>query len=232
MKTLKTTIYEGLLAGQGATLDRGQDDLDAMTISDIEKKLLDTNRYYIHNPNRKLKDYEIRKTRGKWVVDINGDLTVYGMDEAITDGSFSFGFVKGQYCVSCGYDNTTLKSLQYGPKEVGENMLIFWGEKLKDLQYCPERIHGDFEVNASGIETLKYFPKFVGRNIRIADCMNLKDLKKIGKSRVLGRLRIGNNFAKATKEIADNMIEKWDISSMKARISLFDYNINDWRQMN
>lgn len=232
MKTLKTTIYEGLLKGQDATLDRGQDDLDAMTIQSIENKLLDSNRYYIHNPNRKLKDYEIRKSRGKWVVDINGDLTVYGMDEAITDGSFSFGFVKGQYCVSCGYDNTTLKSLRYGPIEVGENMLIFWGEKLKDLQHCPERIHGDFEINASGIETLKYFPKFVGRNVRIADCGNLKDLKKIGKSRVLGRLRIGNNFAKATEEVANNMIDKWDISSMQARISLFDYNINDWRQMN
>ena len=232
MKTLKTTIYEGLLKGQDATLNRGQDDLDAMTIQDIEKRLLDSNRYYIHNPNKRLKDYEIKKTRGKWVVDINGDLTVYGMDEAITDGSFSFGFVSGQYCVSCGYDNTTLKSLQYGPKEVGGNMMIFWGEKLKDLQYCPERIHGDFEINASGIETLKYFPKFVGRNVRVADCMNLKDLKKIGKSRVLGRLRIGSNFAKATKEIADNMIDKWDISPMQARISLFDYNINDWRQMN
>ena len=232
MQSLKTYISEGLLAGQDATLNRGQDDLDAVAIQDIEKKLLDTNRYYIHNPIRKLEDYRIRKTRGKWVVDINGDLTVYGMDEAITDGSFSFGFVKGKYCVSCGYDNTTLKSLQYGPKEVGGNMLMFWGEKLKDLQHCPERIHYDFEINASGIDTLKYFPKFVGRNVRVTDCMNLKDLKKIGKSRVLGRLRIGNNFAKATKEIADNMIEKWDISSMQARISLFDYNINDWRQMN
>lgn len=232
MQSLKTYISEGLLAGQDATLDRGQDDLDAVAIQDIEKKLLDTNKYYIHNPNKKLKDYEIRKTRGKWVVDINGDLTVYGMDEAITDGSFSFGFVKGQYCVSCGYDNTTLKSLQYGPKEVGGNMLMFWGEKLKDLQHCPERIHYDFEINASGIDTLKYFPKFVGRNVRVTDCMNLKDLKKIGKSRVLGRLRIGNNFAKATKEIADNMIDKWDINPNQARISLFDYNINDWRQMN
>jgi hypothetical protein len=232
MQSLKTYISEGLLAGQDATLDRGQDDLDAVAIQDIEKKLLDTNKYYIHNPNKKLEDYRIRKTRGKWVVDINGDLTVYGMDEAITDGSFSFGFVLGQYCVSCGYDNTTLKSLQYGPKEVGGNMLIFWGEKLKDLQYCPERIHGDFEINASGIETLKYFPKFVGRNIRIADCMNLKDLKKIGKSRVMGKLRIGNNFAKATEEVANNMFDKWGIGSMQARISLFDYNINDWRQMN
>lgn len=232
MKTLKTIIYEGLLAGQDATLDRGQDDLDAMTIQSIEKKLLDSNRYYIHNPNKRLKDYEIKKTRGKWVVDINGDLTVYGMDEAITDGSFSFGFVKGQYCISCGYDNTTLKTLQYGAKEVGGNMLIFWGEKLKDLQYCPERIHGDFEINASGIETLKYFPKFVGRNVRVADCMNLKDLTKIGKSRVMGKLRIGNNFAKATEEVANNMFDKWGIGSMQARISLFDYNINDWRQMN
>ena len=61
MKTLKTTIYEGLLAGQDATLDRGQEDLDAMTIQDIEKKLLDANRYYIHNPNKMLKDYEFLK---------------------------------------------------------------------------------------------------------------------------------------------------------------------------
>ena len=44
MKTLKTTIYEGLLKGQDVTLDQGQDDLDAMTIQSIEKKLLDSNR--------------------------------------------------------------------------------------------------------------------------------------------------------------------------------------------
>lgn len=232
MKTLKTIIYEGLLAGQDATLDRGQDDLDAMTIQDIEKKLLDSNRYYIHNPNKRLKDYEIKKTRGKWVVDINGDLTVYGMDEAITDGSFSFGFVSGQYCVSCGYDNTTLKSLQYGAKEVGGNMLIFWGEKLKDLQYCPERIHGDFEINASGIETLKYFPKFVGRNVRVADCMNLKDLTKIGKSRVMGKVRIAHNGAATTEAIANIINKKWDISTSQYRLSLFDWNLKDFRQMN
>lgn len=232
MKTLKTIIYEGLLKGQDTTLDQGQDDLDAMTIQSIEKKLLDSNRYYIHNPIKKRKDYEIRKTRGKWVVDINGDLTVYGMDEAITDGSFSFGFVKGQYCVSCGYGNTTLKSLQYGPIEVGEQMFIFWGEKLKDLQHCPERIHGDFEINASGIETLKYFPKFVGRNVRVADCANLKDLTKIGKSRVMGRVRIANNGATTTEAIANIINKKWDISTSQYRLSLFDWNINDWRQMN
>ena len=232
MQSLKTYISEGLLAGQDATLNRGQDDLDAVAIQDIEKKLLDTNRYYIHSPRKDTKTYEIKKVGGKWVVDIKGDLTVYGMDEAITDGSFSFRTVQGQYVISLGYDNTKFKSLQYGPKVVYDNFLIYWGDNLKDLQHCPDRIHGDFEVNASGIETLKYFPKFVGRNVRVADCMKLKDLKKIGKSRVLGRLRIGNNFAKATKEIADNMIEKWDISSMRARISLFDYNINDWRQMN
>jgi hypothetical protein len=28
------------------------------------------------------------------------------------------------------------------------------------------------------------------------------------------------------------MIDKWNITPNQARISLFDYNINDWRQMN
>jgi hypothetical protein len=122
--------------------------------------------------------------------------------------------------------------LQYGPIEVGENMLIFWGEKLKDLQHCPDRIHGDFEINASGIETLKYFPKFVGRNVRVADCMNLKDLTKIGKSRVMGKVRIAHNGASTTEAIANIINKKWDISTSQYRLSLFDWNLKDFRQMN
>lgn len=232
MQSLKKHIYEGLLAGQDATLNRGQADLDAMAIQDIEKKLSDPNRYFIHSPRKDTKTYDIKKVGGKWVVDIYGNLTVFGEDEAVTDGSFSFRTIQGQYVISLGYDNTKFKSLQYGPKVVYDNFLIYWGDNLKDLQHCPKIIGNDFEIGGSGIETLKYFPSSVGRNVRICDNMKLKDFSKIGKSRVKGRVRIAHNGATTTEVIAKNIIDKWNIDRGHEMTSLFDYNVYDYRQLN
>ena len=149
------------------------------------------------------------------------------MDECVTDGSFSFGVVKGQYMISCGWDNKTFKSLQYGPKEVQSHMMIYWGENLKSLQYCPKTIHGDFEVNASGIETLEYFPDFVHRRVRIADCMKLKDFTKLHKCRVGQYVRIMRNMANTTEAVAKIILDKWNVTDEK--LCLFDYTIKHYR---
>lgn len=227
MIDLYTYINEGLLRGMEDTLDKGQEDLDAIAMQGIENKLKDQNLYYIHNINKNRPDYEIKKVRGKWVVDVNGDLTVYGMGECVTDGSFSFGVVKGQYMISCGWDNKIFKSLQYGPKEVQSHMMIYWGENLKSLQYCPKTIHGDFELNATGIETLKYFPDFVHGRIRISDCMKLKDFTKLHKCHVGQYIRIFHNGAKTTEEVAKKILDKWDVTG--ERLCQFDYNVKDYR---
>lgn len=217
-------IYEGLLRGMNDTLDRGQEDLDAVAIQDIEKKLLDQNLYYIHNPRKDAKKYEIKKVRGKWVVDVIGNLTVYGVEECITDGSFSFGVIKGDMIISCGWDNKTFKSLKYGPKEVQGHFITYWGDNFKSLQYCPKSVHGDFQINAGGLETLKYFPDFVHGNIRIADCAQLRDFTNIHKCHVDGCIKILHNGTETTEAVAQKILKKWDVK--RVNVSQFDYNVN------
>ena len=229
MKSLLQYIDEGLLKGMEDTLDDGQADLDAVAIQDIEKKLLDQNLYYIHNTNKNRPDFEIKKVRGKWAATVNGNLTVYGMDERITDGSFSFDVIKGDFIISCGWDNKTFRSLQYGPKEVQGHMMTYWGENFKSLQYCPKTVHGDFFINSGGLETLKYFPDFVHGHVRIADCMQLRDFtpSHIHKCHIDKSVKVIYNGAKTTEAVAQNILKRWNIGNLK--ISQFDYNVNDYR---
>ena len=93
-------IYEGsLLSDVEDTLARGEDDI---MLAEIERKLQNDHIYYFHYSKVNQKPYAIKKVRGKWVVDALGDLTVYGVADngCITDGTFSFGVINGNYIIS------------------------------------------------------------------------------------------------------------------------------------
>ena len=93
-------IYEASILGDiEDTLSRGEDEI---MIMEIERKLQDDNIYYFHYNKVNQKPYTIKKVRGKWVVDALGDLTILGVTDngCVTDGSFSFGTVNGNYIIS------------------------------------------------------------------------------------------------------------------------------------
>ena len=48
----------------------------------------------------------------------------------------------------------------------------------------------------------------------------------------MGKVRIAHNGGVATEAIANIINKKWDISTSQYRLSLFDWNLKDFRQMN
>ena len=211
-------IYEGsLLADVEDTLARGEDDI---MLAEIERKLQNDHIYYFHYSKVNQKPYAIKKVRGKWVVDALGDLTVYGVADngCITDGTFSFGVINGNYIISMPESSEAkLKSLQYGPTEVRDDFDIYYGGDLKDLQYCPKTVHGWVNVSGTNITTLKYFPSFVGGNVNIRDNKELKSVKDLRKCRVNGYLIFKENGISGPSVIT-NFANKWNILFNQANV--------------
>ncbi|MEN2400612.1 hypothetical protein GKZ90_0012545 [Flavobacterium sp. MC2016-06] len=89
-------------------------------------------------------------------------------------------YVAGDF--NCGY-NVKLKTLKFGPEEVGgdyscqENSLV-------DLKGCPKEIKGNFNAFLNQLTTLKDGPEKVGRNCYLHhnNLTSLKGLKHIGAS--------------------------------------------------
>ena len=182
-------------------------------LAEIERKLQNDNIYYFHYSKVNQKPYAIKKVRGKWVVDALGDLTVYGVADngCVTDGTFSFGTVNGNYIISMPQsDGAKLKSLQYGPTEVRDDFDIYYGGDLKDIQYCPSTVHGWVNVSGTHITTLKYFPSFVGGNVSIRYNKELKSVKDLRKCRVNGYLIFKDNGISGPSVIT-NFANKWNI---------------------
>ena len=217
MKTI-IELYEGsLLSDVEDTLARGEDDI---MLSEIERKLQNDDIYYFHYSRVNQKPYAIKKVRGKWVVDALGDLTVYGAADngCVTDGTFSFGTVNGNYIISMGESGgAKLKSLQYGPTEVRDDFDIYYGGDLKDLQYCPKTVHGWVNVSGTHITTLKYFPSFIGGNVNIRDNKELKSVKDLRKCRVNGYLIFKDNGISGPSVIT-NFANKWNILFSHANV--------------
>lgn len=212
------SLYEdSLLADVEDTLARGEDDIMR---TEIERKLQNDSIYYFHYSKVNQKPYTIKKVRGKWVVDALGDLTVYGVADngCVTDGTFSFGTVNGNYIISMpASGGDKLKSLQYGPIEVRDDFDIYYGGGLKDLHYCPKTVHGWVNVSGTQITTLKYFPSFVGGNACIRDNKELKSVKDLRKCKVDGYLIFKGNGISGPSVIT-NFANKWNILFSQANV--------------
>lgn len=96
-------------------------------------------------------------------------------DRGLTELPFKFGKIFGHF--DCSVNDLT--SLTNAPYEVGGSFYCY-GNKLKNLEGCPEIVNTHFVCSNNLIETLKYHPKKVGgdfcadRNpIRSLDGFNL-----------------------------------------------------------
>lgn len=162
----------------------------------------------------------LRKKGNKWFVDVEGSITCFCPEGYITDGSFEFDSISGDFKIFSKQPSgiCNCKSLKYGPKSVGNNLRIMNCPNLKNLKYCPEKVRDSIIINYTGIETLKYFPEYslfaeiIGnknlKNIDSTNNVNIKDGVKL----------INNGFKSTTKDIKN---WKWKIVS-KNPYFLFD----------
>lgn len=148
----------------------------------ILDKLINSGWYLFQCPKDKIDSslFKIYKQRNKYFVDVNCGVTCIGTPEGmITDGTFRFGKINGEFIIvpsSQSRKKSQLKSLEFGPIDV-ETFNIFDNEQLKDLKGCPKYVRsGGVLISDTNITSLKYFPIYVGGNIYITHNEKLKSV--------------------------------------------------------
>lgn len=210
MKTLK----ESLLDNIDNTLKSGADDLDEVAKEHIYKLLANEEWFEVGFFSRSYdsikKKVILRKKGKKWIVDVEGSISCFCPEGYITDGSFEFDNVSGDFKIirksQSGICNC--KSLKYGPKSVGNNLRIVDCPKLKNLKYCPVKVRDSITIGYTGIETLKYFPEY-SMFVEILGNKNLKNIDSTNNVNIKDGVRIINNGFKSTIKDIENC--KWKI---------------------
>lgn len=220
MKSLK----ESLLTDIDDTLKSGANDLDEVAKDHIYNLLANEEWFEVGFFSRSYdsikKKVILRKKGKKWLVDVEGSITCYCPEGYITDGSFEFNSVSGDFNImrksQSGICNC--KSLKYGPKSVGNNLRIVDCPELKNLKYCPEKVRDSITISYTGIETLKYFPEY-SMFVEIINNKNLKNIDSTDNVNIKDGVRLINNGFKST--IKDIKKLKWKIVN-KNPYFLFD----------
>lgn len=225
LKSVDTSLKESLLADIDDTLKSGANDLDEVAKEHIYKLLANEewfdvgffSRSYDYN---RIKQKVILKKKGKkWFVDVAGSITCYCPEGYITDGSFEFNNVSGDFKIFSNQTNSTCncKSLKYGPKLVGNNLRIMGCPKLKNLKYCPLKVRDSITISYTGIETLKYFPEY-SLFVEIINNKNLKNIDSTDNVNIKDGVRIiDNGFNSTIKDIKNC---KWKIINKNPYFSL------------
>ena len=195
MKTLK----ESILADMDDVLQSGDD--ESMKIH-ILNQLHNKNLYFYNEFLTDTQAFRINKKNGKWIVDLKTSITCYGTENGyVTDGTFSFGVAAKNFTIMPENKNKdcNIKSLKYGPTLVNGIYIIYELPKLKNLNYCPNKIMGDVTIINTGIDTLKYFPEYC-QFFELVDNKKLKSLDDICKITIKDGFRIYKNGFKSTQE--------------------------------
>lgn len=140
--------------------------------------------HYLFNRNYvdvdEIKDKCTLKKKGnKYIVDVMGTLSIkedVGLTiNVLTNGMFEFGKVAGNFLVvNC----PKLKTLEGGPKMVGQTFNVDICNSLKDLVGGPEVVEGDYYcTSCSNLKSFKGAPKQLDYDFVWAGCPNIKDLK-------------------------------------------------------
>ena len=141
------------------------------SLLDNEEALVNSTDNYLHIKEFLKENYFI-KDNGKFtvhnnIVDIDGSIVLTGDISYLTDNTFKFGIIKGDFDLEGGA-NENLKSLKGGPKEVKGDFICNELPKLTSLKYCPEKIDGCFDCcDCDKIKNLKGIPLKIGGDVRI-----------------------------------------------------------------
>lgn len=195
------TLYEGILGDIEDTLAKADDEMEKRVILE---KLNDKMAYYYpsrfcSNPMKDNELFTIYKRGKTWIVDVNDQLTYYGKWENITDGSFKFGVIKGNFILSC--EGGKFKSFRYGPKRVYGDLDLYDCNHLKDLRYCPEFVADNFHLMQTNVETLKWLPKEIGGDFNCISNKKLSSINNCGKCKVEGAVQLRKNGFKSSRRV-------------------------------
>ena len=201
------------------------------------------------------KDFLDRYTRGVWeinplngLVDIEGDFhyenrksevksPLRGIRFGEVTGDFSFGsypsslndFSGFPYKVGGNFNGSSnnVVSLKGGPKEVGGDYKISFNYRLKNFEYAPEIINGDFVCRfTKDIESLEGLPKWIGGDLNLEDGnpwqqkVNTKNLILVYQSKIGGRIKFDGAYREgihAIETLAIPGISMSDILSVMSK---------------
>lgn len=171
------TLKESLLSKTQIKVSAASETIDKETIKD---KLINSGWYQFlckrdADPDTYLNIY---KKYGKWVVDVDCGMNCYGtQDGYVTDGSFRFGTINGEYNISSeptDREKSHICDLKYGPVRVEGGFSIFGNDKLKNLKDCPKYVLDGIIIHDTNITTLKYFPIYCAGSVYISNNKQLK----------------------------------------------------------
>lgn len=216
MKTLK----ESLLSDIETNMAKGKEAEEDIIKEQILNFILTSGVYEYNNFTASDKLFNIYKKRNKWYVDVNSYITCYCTEDGhITDGTFSFGTVKGDFVVTNKNGNTQCPcvSLNGCPEIVKGSFYIMNSPNLKDLKGCPKNVFYEILIQKTGITTLKYFP-VTATTVTIIDNKELKTLNKAGRCYIETLVKIYNNGIPFTK--GDIVEMPWVIRNTKTYKSI------------
>ena len=173
------TLRESLLRKTKDKVAQSHDILSEESIRDI---IFNSGYYEIgrFGGTDKADSIKVYKKSGKWFVDVKDSIYCYGTpDGQITDGSFRFGTIDGDFIIASAPEDSNkskIKSLTYGPIDVKGGFQIWSNVGLTNLKDCPKYVRGGLIINDCTITTLKYFPIYVWGSILISENKKLKSV--------------------------------------------------------
>lgn len=205
------TLKESLL---GSTKAKVAGVADVINEEIIRDKLINSGWYYFGKEEERRDIFKIYKKNGKWVVDVDCNMTCYGTEDGgMTDGTFRFGTINGYMGLTSAPSDKRkcqIKSLKYGPQEVKGRLEIWDNEHLKDLRDCPKYVYESVIVSHTPITTLKYFPIYVGRNVLLEENKNLKRVDDTKLCKIMGmNVEIRKNGFVSTERTYNEL--NWEI---------------------
>lgn len=206
-------ILEGVLMDVEKSIETADTDLAKMKMDHIISILTDKSKFLFYDTKH---PWDIKLENGECYVDVFGQMTVF---DFITDGSFKFRKVNGNYIISNPEGGKKLKSLEGGPVEVTGDFDIYYGAGLKDLKGCPEKIGGNLFIGGTKINSLKYFPKEVGGSVRIMENPKItkKSLNNLPPCKIGDYLTFFKNGVGAN-DLLFSDFKKWKIGNLRTSV--------------
>lgn len=205
------TLHESILSDMDDVLEKSNDEVAKEHIYSLlaNEEWFEVG-FFSRSIDSIKKKVILRKKGKKWIVDVETSIICYCPEGYITDGSFEFDNVSGDFKIISKSQSgiCNCKSLKYGPKSVGNNLRIVDCPNLKNLKYCPVKVRDGITISYTGIETLKYFPEY-SMFAEIIGNKNLKNIDSTNNVNIKDGVKIINNGFESTIKDIENC--KWKI---------------------